>query len=81
MKHGKSPFTSASYVWNGSSAVFFSSCLTPFHSHNTMQLVLDTQTNFRFRAGPPHLFDHLVEYIRHQQYHLTDLSISTFYDL
>jgi AraC-like DNA-binding protein len=50
MKHGKSPFTSAFYVWNGSSAVFFSSCLTPFHSHNTMQLVLDTQTNFRFRV-------------------------------
>jgi AraC-like DNA-binding protein len=50
MKHGKSPYTSAFYVWNGSSAVFFSSCLTPFHSHNTMQLVLDTQTNFRFRV-------------------------------
>jgi AraC-like DNA-binding protein len=50
MKHGKSPYTSAFYVWNGSSAVFFSSCLTPFHSHNTMQLVLDTHTNFRFRV-------------------------------
>ncbi len=49
MKHGKKPFTSAYYVWNGSSAIFYSSCLTPFHSHNTMQLVLDTQTNFRFR--------------------------------
>ena len=54
MKHGKSPYTSAVYVWNGSSAVFYSSCLTPFHSHNTMQLVLDTQTNFKFRVkdGP-----------------------------
>jgi AraC-like DNA-binding protein len=50
MKHGKCPYTSAFYVWNGSSAVFFSSCLTPFHSHNTMQLVLDTQTNFRLRV-------------------------------
>lgn len=50
MKHGKSPYTSTFYVWNGSSAVFFSSCLTPFHSHNTMQLVLDTHTNFRFRV-------------------------------
>jgi AraC-like DNA-binding protein len=49
MKHRKSPYTSAFYVWNGSSAIFFASCLTPFHSHNTMQLVLDTQTNFRFR--------------------------------
>jgi AraC-like DNA-binding protein len=50
MKHGKSPYTSAVYVWNGTSTVFFSSCLTPFHSHNTMQLVLDTQTSFRFRV-------------------------------
>jgi AraC-like DNA-binding protein len=50
MKHGKSPYTSAFYAWNGSSAMFFSSCLTPLHSHNTMQLVLDTQTNFRFRV-------------------------------
>lgn len=50
MKHGKSPYTSAFYTWNGASAVFFSSCLTPMHSHNTMQLVLDTQTNFRFRV-------------------------------
>jgi AraC-like DNA-binding protein len=50
MKHGKSPYTSAFYVWNGSSAVFFSSCRTPFHSHNTMQLVLDTQKDFRFRV-------------------------------
>jgi len=49
MKHEKSPYTSSVYVWDGSSAVFFSSCLTPFHSHNAMQLVLDTQTNFRFR--------------------------------
>jgi hypothetical protein len=50
MKHGKSPYTSAFYMWSGSSAVFFSSCMTPFHSHNTMQLVLDTHTNFRFRV-------------------------------
>ncbi len=54
MKHDKRPYASPVYVWDGSSAVFFSSCLTPFHSHNTMQLVLDTQTNFRFRVknGP-----------------------------
>ena len=50
MKHGKRPYTSPFYLWNGSSAIFFSSCLTPFHSHNTIQLVLDTQTNFRFRV-------------------------------
>ena len=49
MKHGKSPYTSAFYVWNGMSAVFYSSCLTPLHCHNTMQLILDIQKDFRFR--------------------------------
>jgi AraC-like DNA-binding protein len=49
MKHGKRPYTSAVYVWNDASAVFYSADLTPFHSHNTMQLILDTQRNFRFR--------------------------------
>jgi AraC-like DNA-binding protein len=50
VKHGKSPFTSFYYVWNKASAVFYSACKTPFHSHNTMQLILDTQNNFRFRV-------------------------------
>ena len=50
MKHGRSPYTSAFYTWKGASAVFFSSCLTPFHQHNALQLVLDTQESFRFRT-------------------------------
>ena len=50
MKHGRSPYTSTFYMWNGAAALFYSSYRTPFHSHNTMQLVLDTQTNFRFRV-------------------------------
>jgi len=50
MKHGKSPYTSAFYAWKGVSAVFFSSCLTPFHRHNAIQLILDTQQSFRFRT-------------------------------
>jgi AraC-like DNA-binding protein len=70
MKHDKSPFTSACYVWNGSSAVFFSSCLTPFHSHNTMQLVLDIQKDFRFRVknGPWGVYKSLIikENVIHQ---------------
>jgi len=49
MKHGKTPYTSTFYMWNGVAAVFYSSYLTPFHSHNTLQLVLDTQSNFRVR--------------------------------
>jgi AraC-like DNA-binding protein len=50
MKHGKSPYTSPSYVWNASSALFYAASRTAFHSHNTMQLVLDTQNAFRFRV-------------------------------
>jgi AraC-like DNA-binding protein len=50
MKHGKSPYTSTFYMWNGAAAFFYSSHLTSFHSHNTMQLVLDTQTDFRFKT-------------------------------
>ena len=50
MKHSKSPYTSSFYAWRGVSAVFFSSCLTPFHRHNALQLILDTQQSFRFRT-------------------------------
>src|ERR1043166_3395122 len=50
MKHRRSPYTSATHKWSKVSAVFFSSYLTSFHSHNTIQLVLDTQKDFRFRV-------------------------------
>jgi AraC-like DNA-binding protein len=49
MRHSMSPFTSFYYIWKEFSAVFYSSNLTPLHSHNTIQLVLDIQSNFRFR--------------------------------
>ena len=49
MKHGRSPYTSTFYMWNGVAAFFYSSHLTSFHCHNTMQLVMDTQTEFRFK--------------------------------
>jgi len=50
MKHGRNPYTSPFYIWNEVAAVFYSSYLTPFHSHNTVQMVLDTQKDFRFRV-------------------------------
>jgi AraC-like DNA-binding protein len=50
MQHGRSPYTSAFYTWKGASAVFYSSCLTPFHRHSAIQLILDTQQNFRLRT-------------------------------
>ncbi|MDB5086264.1 MAG: Helix-turn-helix, AraC domain protein [Mucilaginibacter sp.] len=37
-------------MWHGVAAFFYSSHLTSFHSHNTMQLVLDTQKDFRFKT-------------------------------
>ena len=50
MKHSKSPYTSSFYAWSGVSAVFFSSHLTPFHQHNALQVIFDTQHNFRLRT-------------------------------
>jgi AraC-like DNA-binding protein len=50
MKHGRSPYTSTFYMWNGVAAFFYSSHLTSFHSHNTMQIVLDIQKDFRFKT-------------------------------
>jgi AraC-like DNA-binding protein len=50
MKHSRSPYTSSFYSWEGASAVFYSSCLTPFHRHDALQLILDTQQCFRFRT-------------------------------
>ena len=50
MKHGKSPYTSTFYYWHGKAALFYSSHLTSLHSHNTMQLVLDTHKGFKFKT-------------------------------
>jgi AraC-like DNA-binding protein len=49
MKVTQSPNTSALYLWNGVSAIFFSSSITPFHSHNTLQVVFDIHTGFKLR--------------------------------
>ncbi len=49
MKHGRSPYTTTFYMWNDASAFLFSSNVTSLHCHNTMQVILDIQNNFRFR--------------------------------
>jgi len=49
MRVAKRPYTTNFYLWNGVSAFFFSSCLTNTHSHNTMQIIVDIQDNFRCR--------------------------------
>ena len=50
MKVKEGPYTSNSYMWNGVSAIFFSSCVTIFHSHNTLQLIFDIQKEFKCRT-------------------------------
>jgi AraC-like DNA-binding protein len=51
MKHRKAPYTSTFYMWKGVAAFFYSSHVTSFHSHNTLQLILDTQKDFRFKTS------------------------------
>jgi acyl carrier protein len=43
------PYARTLYVWNSVSAFFFFSNITPFHSHNTMQLVFDLKKKFKCR--------------------------------
>ncbi|MFM9840574.1 MAG: helix-turn-helix domain-containing protein [Cyclobacteriaceae bacterium] len=49
MRSERRPYTTTLYIWNGVSAVFFSSCVTPFHSHDTIQLMFDLRDRFKFR--------------------------------
>jgi AraC-like DNA-binding protein len=76
MKHGMSPFTSFYYIWEECSAVFYSSSLTPFHSHNTLQLVFDIQNNFRFRLENGQWHTHKTLIIRENIIHQLDTNKS-----
>ncbi|MFL5808254.1 MAG: helix-turn-helix domain-containing protein [Flavisolibacter sp.] len=49
MKKQASPYAPVFYAWNGVSAFFYYNNLTPFHSHNTLQLVFDLQDEFKCR--------------------------------
>ena len=50
MKIVRRPITSSIYRWNGISAMYYSSHLTPFHSHNNLQLIFDIQESFKLRT-------------------------------
>ncbi|HEY2581658.1 MAG TPA: AraC family transcriptional regulator [Mucilaginibacter sp.] len=50
MRVERTPYTTTFYVWNCVSAIFYSSYVTPFHSHNTIQLIFDLRKNFKFRV-------------------------------
>ena len=49
MKKLSSAYAPVFYAWNGLSAFFYYNNLTPFHSHNTLQLVFDLQQEFKCR--------------------------------
>lgn len=76
MKHGMSPFTSFYYIWEECSAVFYSSSLTPFHSHNTLQLVFDIQNNFRLKLKDGHWQTYKTLIIRENVVHQLDTNKS-----
>jgi hypothetical protein len=50
MKIERKPCTSAFFIWNGISAMYYSSHITPFHSHNNLQLIFDIQDSFKLRT-------------------------------
>jgi AraC-like DNA-binding protein len=50
MRTRRNPYTTTFYFWNDISAMFYSAHITPFHSHNTMQLIIDVGGQFRFRT-------------------------------
>ena len=49
MRHWQSSNSSPCYFWSNKAALFYSSGITTMHCHNTMQIVFDTQRNFRCR--------------------------------
>jgi AraC-like DNA-binding protein len=46
-----SPFCTSLHVWQGTASIFYSSHVTPLHSHNTLQLIFDIRHNFLFRTA------------------------------
>jgi AraC-like DNA-binding protein len=50
MRTRRNPYTTTLYLWNDISAMFYSAYITPFHSHNTLQLIIDVGGEFRFRT-------------------------------
>jgi AraC-like DNA-binding protein len=50
MRTDRAPYSTTLYLWKGVSAMFYTSFITPFHSHNTLQLVFTLREPFRFRT-------------------------------
>jgi AraC-like DNA-binding protein len=50
MKIERKPCTSPFFIWNGISAFYYSSHITPFHSHNNLQLIFDIQDRFKLQT-------------------------------
>lgn len=84
MRVAKRPYTTNFYLWNGVSAFFFSSCLTNTHSHNTMQIIVDLQDNFRCRikGGDWQVYKNLIirENVIHQLDTLQSVQLLIYLD-
>jgi AraC-like DNA-binding protein len=76
MKAERTPYTTPLYIWDNVSAVFYSSYVTTFHSHNTLQLIFDLRKKFRCRIqnGPWGVYKSLI--IKENVIHQLDTSNS-----
>jgi AraC-like DNA-binding protein len=72
MRIAQTPYKATLYVWNGVSAFFFSSRVTPFHSHNTMQLVFDIRKSFKCRTPDTAWQDYKSVIIKENAIHQLD---------
>jgi AraC-like DNA-binding protein len=74
MRARRNPYTTTLYFWNDISAMFYSSYVTPFHSHNTMQLIIDVGSEFRFRTPDTPWTSHKSLLIKEDVIHKLDTS-------
>ena len=72
MKVIRAPYTTTHYLWDRMSAMFYSSYVTPFHSHNTMQLVFDLGKHFRFSTPATYWMSSKSLLIRENTIHRLD---------
>ena len=72
MKSPQRPFRTNFYLWNGVAALFFSSCITDPHSHNTMQVFLDLQEGFKCKLSGGSWQTHQLLILRENVIHQLD---------
>ena len=50
MRLTEKAYTSNLYMWNDAAAIFFANTITPYHCHNTLQIVFDLNNDFKFKT-------------------------------